>query len=199
MPGACLSGARSSSNTADPTAVTAARVATCGWNASTTSTRSSTIATASTSRPRAAAAAWARTAPARGEDVVIKVPPGTEVLAEDQETMLADLMQPGDRGALAKGGNGGFGNAHFKSVDQPGAAPRQPGPARRGADHLVAAEADRRRRHHRAAQRRQVHLPGDGERAPSRRSPTIPSRRCIPISAWSKRRRAISCWPTFRA
>ena len=52
---------------------------------------------------------------AAGEDAVIPVPPGTEVLAEDQETLLAELLQPGDRVRIAKGGNGGFGNAHFKS------------------------------------------------------------------------------------
>jgi GTPase len=51
---------------------------------------------------------------ANGKDVTIKVPPGTQVLAEDQETVLAELLHPGDRMRLAKGGNGGFGNAHFK-------------------------------------------------------------------------------------
>jgi GTP-binding protein len=48
-------------------------------------------------------------------DVVVKVPIGTQVFAEDQETMLADLDQPGKRVALLRGGDGGFGNAHFKS------------------------------------------------------------------------------------
>lgn len=52
---------------------------------------------------------------ASGEDCIIKVPPGTEVLAEDQETLIADLREPGQRVRIAKGGNGGFGNAHFKS------------------------------------------------------------------------------------
>jgi GTPase len=50
-----------------------------------------------------------------GEDVLIAVPPGTQVYADDQETLLAELMHPGDRARLAKGGNGGFGNTHFKS------------------------------------------------------------------------------------
>jgi GTPase len=63
---------------------------------------------------------------ANGEDMVIPVPPGTEVLAEDQETLLAEVMKPGDRVRLAKGGNGGFGNAHFKSSTN--RAPRHANP-----------------------------------------------------------------------
>ncbi len=49
-----------------------------------------------------------------GEDLVIKVPVGTEILSEDRETVLADLSEDGQRIVLLKGGNGGFGNAHFK-------------------------------------------------------------------------------------
>jgi len=48
-------------------------------------------------------------------DVVVKVPIGTQVFAEDQETMLADLDRPGKRVTLLRGGDGGFGNAHFKT------------------------------------------------------------------------------------
>jgi GTP-binding protein len=48
-------------------------------------------------------------------DVVIKVPVGTEILAEDRETLLADMTAPGRRIVLLRGGDGGFGNAHFKS------------------------------------------------------------------------------------
>ena len=51
---------------------------------------------------------------ANGADVLLKVPAGTEVLDEDNETVIADLAQVGDRVRLAKGGNGGFGNIHFK-------------------------------------------------------------------------------------
>ncbi len=50
-----------------------------------------------------------------GEDLVIKVPLGTVILAEDKETVLADMMVPGERLMFLKGGDGGFGNAHFKS------------------------------------------------------------------------------------
>ncbi len=49
-----------------------------------------------------------------GDDVVMKVPPGTQVYAEDNETLLADLVAVGDKALIAKGGNGGFGNAYFK-------------------------------------------------------------------------------------
>ena len=48
-------------------------------------------------------------------NVVIKVPVGTQILAEDRETLLADLDVPGRRVVLLRGGDGGFGNAHYKS------------------------------------------------------------------------------------
>jgi GTP-binding protein len=67
---------------------------------------------------------------ASGEDVVLPVPPGTEVLAEDRETLLAELMKPGDRVRIAKGGNGGFGNEHFKSSTN--RAPRHANPGQPG-------------------------------------------------------------------
>ena len=61
-----------------------------------------------------------------GDDCILKVPPGTEILAEDQETILGELIKPGDRVLIAKGGNGGFGNAHFKSSTNQ--APRHANP-----------------------------------------------------------------------
>ena len=51
---------------------------------------------------------------AAGEDMVLKVPVGTQVLEEDKETLVADLDVPGKRVLLAKGGNGGWGNDRFK-------------------------------------------------------------------------------------
>jgi GTP-binding protein len=63
---------------------------------------------------------------AGGDDVVIKVPLGTEILDEDGETLIADLAKEGDRVLLARGGNGGFGNAHFKSATN--RAPRRANP-----------------------------------------------------------------------
>jgi GTPase len=52
---------------------------------------------------------------ASSPDVLLKVPAGTQIFAEDRETLIADLAKAGDRFVLAKGGNGGFGNAYFKS------------------------------------------------------------------------------------
>ena len=53
---------------------------------------------------------------ARGTDAIMKVPVGTEIYEEDGETLIADLAQAGERVRLLKGGNGGFGNSHFKSA-----------------------------------------------------------------------------------
>ena len=50
------------------------------------------------------------------EDIILKVPTGTEIYEDDQETLIADLQKPGDRVRIAKGGNGGFGNHYFKSA-----------------------------------------------------------------------------------
>ena len=52
---------------------------------------------------------------AKGEDLIIKVPVGTEIVAEDGETVLADMTEPGQRFLIAKGGDGGRGNVRFKS------------------------------------------------------------------------------------
>ena len=51
-----------------------------------------------------------------GDSVVLRVPEGTEILDEDQETVIADLTEVGQRVLLAKGGNGGWGNLQFKSA-----------------------------------------------------------------------------------
>jgi GTPase len=52
---------------------------------------------------------------AAGKSVVLRVPVGNQILDEDHETVLLDLKNPGERHVLLKGGDGGFGNAHFKS------------------------------------------------------------------------------------
>jgi GTP-binding protein len=67
---------------------------------------------------------------ANSPDIVLKVPVGTEVLSEDQETVLADMTEVGQRVRLLRGGNGGFGNAHFTSSTN--RAPRRANPGQEG-------------------------------------------------------------------
>lgn len=56
---------------------------------------------------------------AAGKDAVLRVPVGTQIFTDDKETMLADLTEAGQRIRLARGGDGGFGNEHYKtSVNQ---------------------------------------------------------------------------------
>ena len=52
---------------------------------------------------------------AAGEDLIIKVPPGTEIYDEDKTVLLADLIKQGQKVTLANGGKGGLGNTYFKS------------------------------------------------------------------------------------
>ncbi|CTQ34104.1 GTPase ObgE [Jannaschia rubra] len=70
-----------------------------------------------------------------GDDIVLRVPVGTEILDEDQETVIADLTEPGQRIVLAKGGNGGFGNQHFKSSTNQ--APRRANPGQPGVEREI--------------------------------------------------------------
>jgi len=72
---------------------------------------------------------------AAGGDVILKVPKGTQIFDEDNETLLADLTAIGDRAILAKGGNGGFGNAHFKSATN--RAPRRANPGLAGEERTI--------------------------------------------------------------
>jgi GTP-binding protein len=72
---------------------------------------------------------------AKGADAVLRVPAGTQVLAEDNETLLADLTEVGERVRLAEGGNGGFGNAHFKSSTN--RAPRRANPGQEGKERWI--------------------------------------------------------------
>jgi GTP-binding protein len=71
----------------------------------------------------------------KGPDVVLKVPVGTEILEEDNETVIADLTEVGQRLLLAEGGNGGFGNAHFKSSTN--RAPRRANPGLEGLERWI--------------------------------------------------------------
>ena len=72
---------------------------------------------------------------ANGADAVLKVPVGTQIFDEDNETPLADLTRVGERVVLAKGGNGGLGNAHFKSSTN--RAPRHANPGQLGEERTL--------------------------------------------------------------
>ena len=72
---------------------------------------------------------------ANGDDVVIKVPVGTQLFDEDKETLIADLAEVGQRVVLIEGGNGGFGNAHFKTSTN--RAPRNANPGEPAIERLV--------------------------------------------------------------
>jgi GTP-binding protein len=69
---------------------------------------------------------------ANGADAVLKVPVGTQIFDEDGETLLADFTETGQRAVLARGGNGGFGNTHFKSSIN--RAPRRANPGQPGSE-----------------------------------------------------------------
>ncbi|MBL8629333.1 MAG: GTPase ObgE [Rhodospirillaceae bacterium] len=70
-----------------------------------------------------------------GEDLIIKVPVGTEIMAEDHETVLADMNEDGQRFAILEGGNGGFGNQHFKGPSNQ--APEYAKPGQQGGEMWV--------------------------------------------------------------
>jgi GTP-binding protein len=71
----------------------------------------------------------------KGDDVTLKLPVGTQIFDEDGETLITDMTRIGERFLLAKGGNGGFGNAHFKtSTNQ---APRRANPGLEGLERWI--------------------------------------------------------------
>lgn len=72
---------------------------------------------------------------AHGKDCIIKVPVGTEIIDEDKETVLADLINEGQRITFLRGGDGGFGNAHYKSATNQ--APRKSTPGWPGEERAV--------------------------------------------------------------
>ncbi|QGM97356.1 GTPase ObgE [Methylocystis parvus] len=71
----------------------------------------------------------------RGADAVLKVPVGTQIFEEDEETLIADLTEIGQRVVICKGGNGGFGNAHFTTSTN--RAPRRANPGQQGEERTI--------------------------------------------------------------
>jgi GTP-binding protein len=71
----------------------------------------------------------------KGDDVILKVPVGTQVFEEDDETLICDITEVGQRYRLAKGGNGGFGNLHFTTSTN--RAPRRANPGQEGIERTI--------------------------------------------------------------
>jgi GTP-binding protein len=78
--------------------------------------------------PRGKGGAGSNRTGAGGDDLVVKVPVGTQILADDEErSLLADLTEPGQRLVLLKGGMGGRGNASYKTSTNRAPRQHQPG------------------------------------------------------------------------
>ena len=129
---------------------------------------------------------------ANSDDVVLKVPAGTQVFEEDNETMICDLTHFGQRFKLAQGGNGGFGNARFKSSTNQ--APSHANPGLEGIERTVwlrlklIADAGLVG----SAERRQIHLPRQRHRRAA-------EDRQLPVHhAASEPRRRLGQWPRIR-
>jgi GTP-binding protein len=120
---------------------------------------------------------------ADGADIVLRVPVGTQVFEDDNETLIADLTEVGQRIVLLSGGNGGFGNAHFKTSSNQ--APRHANPGLPGVEKWIwlrlklIADAGLVGPCPMPANR----LSSPPFRPPSQKSPTIPSPRSTPIWA----------------
>ena len=71
----------------------------------------------------------------KGDDVILKVPVGTQVFEDDNETLIADFTEVGQELVLLSGGNGGFGNAHFKTSSNQ--APRRANPGQEGTEKWI--------------------------------------------------------------
>ncbi len=71
----------------------------------------------------------------KGDDVILKVPVGTQIFEEDDETLICDITEIGQRYRLAKGGNGGFGNLHFTTSTN--RAPRRANPGQEGIERTI--------------------------------------------------------------
>lgn len=71
----------------------------------------------------------------KGDDVILRVPLGTQIYEEDNQTLICDLSEKGQRFLLARGGNGGFGNLHFTTSTN--RAPRRANPGLEGEERTI--------------------------------------------------------------
>jgi GTP-binding protein len=71
----------------------------------------------------------------KGADAILKVPVGTQIFEEDEETLIADLTEVGQTAIIARGGNGGFGNLHFTTSTN--RAPRRANPGQPGVERTI--------------------------------------------------------------
>ena len=122
--------------------------------------------------PRGKGGAGQNQTGAGGNDLVIKVPVGTQILSEDKEHVLADVTRAGQRQVFLRGGDGGRGNASYKTATN--RAPRQHGTGWPGEEMWVWLRLKL------LADAGLVGLPNAGSRPCSTRSPT-PTRRSAPI------------------
>ena len=137
---------------------------------------------------------------AAADDIVLRMPVGTIITDAETGEVLAELLEPGEKVLIAKGGDGGFGNLHFKSSTN--RAPRQKTPGWPGEQQEAQARAEGagRRRPAGHAQRGQVDADrGDLERAAEDRRLSV-HHAASRISAWCASARSRASWsPTSRA
>ena len=134
---------------------------------------------------------------ANGDDAILRVPVGTQIYEEDGETLICRSRRARPaRHAACSGGNGGFGNAHFKSATNQ--APRHANPGQPREEKTIILKLKL------IADAGLIGLPNAGKstflarvRRRSPRSPIIPSPRWSRSSAWCASTHAISCWPIF--
>lgn len=72
---------------------------------------------------------------ANGNSITLKVPLGTQIFEDDRETLIIDMIKPGQKYRLLRGGDGGFGNEHYKSSTNQ--APRRADPGWPGEEKWV--------------------------------------------------------------
>ncbi len=180
------SGARSSCRSGVPMAATAARAAACGCGRSEGINTLADFRIERVFKARSGEGGSGNGCTGRsGEDLYVAVPVGTVVRDAETEEPLGDLVRAGQELKVAQGGKGGWGNTRFKSSTN--RAPRQFGPGLPGREAHARARAQGHRRCWAAgaAECRQIDADPRGLGGAATRWPTIRSRRCIRISAWS--------------